>query len=298
VGWVFFFYQDFWATKNRRNNCRYKCAHPSCPNFDLCAQCEALPLLRHDRSHILLKINHPVPNRQSTPLEYGGELVQYALQQGQIEQALENLQPLQPTPPATVEPANGHSSGNVGVKVEPGAAEVVHDESLESAVASPGEVQPSSEPAHVKVTGVDQEHREFPHFEYGLLVGRSLMLLSGDAAIPAMDATFVADLTIPDGSVMPAGAMFDKVSWFRLQRRDFFFFVKSDDYETRNGAFVTRASRHGLKAQGWCTRARILLGLAPRCRFLNCVRALCSTYTYRIFVRPRRRAFITAAGRL
>jgi hypothetical protein len=128
-----------------------------CSNFDLCAKCEALPQPQHDRSHILLKINHPVPNvRQFTPLEYGGEQVLYALEQGQVEQArrsLESFEPLQPTPAATMmmPAANVHpSSANAGVRVERGAVEV---NSLE--------VQTSSEQAHVKVIDVDQEHRGF-----------------------------------------------------------------------------------------------------------------------------------------
>jgi hypothetical protein len=45
-------------------------------------------------------------------------------------------------------------------------------------------------------------------------------------AIPTMDATFVDDLTIPDGAVMPAGAMFDKVSGFFYRGMDFYFYFR------------------------------------------------------------------------
>ncbi|KAK9477742.1 hypothetical protein V1514DRAFT_363619 [Lipomyces japonicus] len=37
---------------------RYKCA--VCPDYDLCENCEALPLLNHDRSHPLIKLRMPL----------------------------------------------------------------------------------------------------------------------------------------------------------------------------------------------------------------------------------------------
>jgi next-to-BRCA1 protein 1 len=38
---------------------RYKCMHPSCKDFDLCADCEALPIPVHPIDHPLLKIKTP-----------------------------------------------------------------------------------------------------------------------------------------------------------------------------------------------------------------------------------------------
>lgn len=38
---------------------RYKCSHVDCPDFDMCAACEADPIPRHARSHHLLKIREP-----------------------------------------------------------------------------------------------------------------------------------------------------------------------------------------------------------------------------------------------
>ena len=38
---------------------RYKCMHPSCKDFDLCADCEALPIPVHPIDHCLLKIKTP-----------------------------------------------------------------------------------------------------------------------------------------------------------------------------------------------------------------------------------------------
>ncbi|KAG8917047.1 hypothetical protein FRC02_003391 [Tulasnella sp. 418] len=39
---------------------RYKCIHPSCPDFDLCQNCEALPIPVHPSSHALVKLKEPI----------------------------------------------------------------------------------------------------------------------------------------------------------------------------------------------------------------------------------------------
>jgi next to BRCA1 gene 1 protein len=38
---------------------RYKCMHPMCDDYDLCARCEALPIPVHPASHPLLKLRTP-----------------------------------------------------------------------------------------------------------------------------------------------------------------------------------------------------------------------------------------------
>ncbi|GAA6009360.1 hypothetical protein JCM11491_004291 [Sporobolomyces phaffii] len=38
---------------------RYKCTHPDCPDYDLCANCESDPIARHPLDHHLLKIRQP-----------------------------------------------------------------------------------------------------------------------------------------------------------------------------------------------------------------------------------------------
>ncbi|KIJ22001.1 hypothetical protein PAXINDRAFT_6125 [Paxillus involutus ATCC 200175] len=68
---------------------RYKCMHPSCPDFDLCGDCEALPIPIHPLNHSMLKMRTPdtvipslrkveqikpidEPTNQMTPLPCGG----------------------------------------------------------------------------------------------------------------------------------------------------------------------------------------------------------------------------------
>jgi len=38
---------------------RYKCMHPSCPDYDLCHKCEALPIAVHPANHPMLKMRDP-----------------------------------------------------------------------------------------------------------------------------------------------------------------------------------------------------------------------------------------------
>ncbi|KAJ7675344.1 hypothetical protein B0H17DRAFT_1081087 [Mycena rosella] len=38
---------------------RYKCMHPECPDFDLCASCEAFPIPVHPSNHPMLKMKSP-----------------------------------------------------------------------------------------------------------------------------------------------------------------------------------------------------------------------------------------------
>ncbi|PLW51788.1 hypothetical protein PCANC_05559 [Puccinia coronata f. sp. avenae] len=35
---------------------RYKCSHPSCPDYDLCSRCESNPIPKHDIGHVMFKI--------------------------------------------------------------------------------------------------------------------------------------------------------------------------------------------------------------------------------------------------
>ncbi|KAI5121307.1 hypothetical protein M0805_003775 [Coniferiporia weirii] len=38
---------------------RYKCMHPECPDYDLCAKCEAMPIEVHPATHPMLKMRSP-----------------------------------------------------------------------------------------------------------------------------------------------------------------------------------------------------------------------------------------------
>ncbi|KAH8919998.1 hypothetical protein BT69DRAFT_445146 [Atractiella rhizophila] len=49
---------------------RYKCTHKDCPDYDLCGNCEASPIPRHPRDHLMLKIRQPIKrDKRHTVLE-------------------------------------------------------------------------------------------------------------------------------------------------------------------------------------------------------------------------------------
>ncbi|KAF8602359.1 hypothetical protein BDV93DRAFT_494889 [Ceratobasidium sp. AG-I] len=60
---------------------RYKCIHPACPDFDICARCEAMPIPVHPDTHALVKLRSHVSY-------YDGlsSLFAYASSRGQVRQ--------------------------------------------------------------------------------------------------------------------------------------------------------------------------------------------------------------------
>ncbi|KAF8902205.1 hypothetical protein CPB84DRAFT_872884 [Gymnopilus junonius] len=46
---------------------RFKCKHPDCPDYDLCEDCEALPIPVHPNTHPLLKMKIPTLHSSSQP---------------------------------------------------------------------------------------------------------------------------------------------------------------------------------------------------------------------------------------
>ncbi|THV07447.1 hypothetical protein K435DRAFT_257605 [Dendrothele bispora CBS 962.96] len=93
---------------------RYKCMHPDCSDFDLCENCEALPIPVHPRTHGFLKIRDPntvIPHRkveqpipapapERTPArDYSIERsVPSISENGQIRNAVEDLVYQPPSP--------------------------------------------------------------------------------------------------------------------------------------------------------------------------------------------------------
>lgn len=58
--------------QNRIRGIRYKCAHALCPDYDLCEDCEALPIPVHPHDHPLIKIRNThvvVPHTHQTLIE-------------------------------------------------------------------------------------------------------------------------------------------------------------------------------------------------------------------------------------
>ncbi|KAK9900518.1 hypothetical protein P389DRAFT_13764 [Cystobasidium minutum MCA 4210] len=113
---------------------RYKCTHPSCPDFDLCASCEANPVAyasnrkigNHSyRDHLLVKIRNPI--RPATRGVFNSDFSSVAANRRSLERAIENVRKLIPSstmesspPLAAAAPATKASHGTSVSKLTAG----------------------------------------------------------------------------------------------------------------------------------------------------------------------------------
>ncbi|TIB30157.1 hypothetical protein E3P86_03551 [Wallemia ichthyophaga] len=58
---------------------RFKCSHAECFDLDLCGNCESHPIAKHDKSHIMLKIRHPVMQPEALNQAFAGGINQESL---------------------------------------------------------------------------------------------------------------------------------------------------------------------------------------------------------------------------
>ncbi|KAG2370146.1 hypothetical protein BDR07DRAFT_1476159 [Suillus spraguei] len=98
---------------------RYKCMHPSCPDFDLCQNCEALPIPVHPSIHPLLKMKTPdtvIP----TVYRVG---TTYLIQSRRTCQGI--TQTSEPRPPKSSPVSVSQTSSDISVKKEQESSLVV-----------------------------------------------------------------------------------------------------------------------------------------------------------------------------
>ncbi|GAA5868876.1 hypothetical protein JCM16303_000290 [Sporobolomyces ruberrimus] len=196
---------------------RYKCTHVDCPDYDLCGNCEADPIARHPLDHHLLKIRQPrstlfgisnlsgggvpeavrraheisqrfvgsgrggcgqVPAQHANPIANLLSTIGAAVQ----NHVAPNVSMYQPVPTAsTTEKAE---TSTVGTQVDDEMREVKKEVVVEEEDKIESESEDESE-VEEKKTVVEAEKR--------------------------LGCAFVADVTLEDGSVVPAGSEFCKV---------------------------------------------------------------------------------------
>lgn len=238
---------------------RYKCMHPSCPDFDLCSVCEALPKPVHPRDHPLLKIRAPLPFTSSSAnliaeakkcvqerLGDAEQLAQSAaiatLSSGPVAALLKSLGIQLPqassspsTSTATTTPSLSNATLVVGagghkelvVDVDVSTLPIDQRRDLPTEIRVPVEVA-SESPKDSKAQGpydVEQlvraaeqeaeDTEQVPDDVEEETDDESVVADAPQAETKPEEgvsrATFVSDITLLDGSVVPAGSEFHKV---------------------------------------------------------------------------------------
>lgn len=148
---------------------RYKCA--ICPDFDLCATCEASPLNKHNSTHPFIKFKSPVRSvtvqtlDAETSIRMGDRVTgdTRSVSSSVIANASTSVQTIAETKP-TEEIANVHSAPQISEKISVGEInETVEQEVIErdeESISESGYVDNTSTPKVVPVEQTDEEKEQ------------------------------------------------------------------------------------------------------------------------------------------
>ncbi|GAA5906212.1 uncharacterized protein JCM6883_005477 [Sporobolomyces salmoneus] len=209
---------------------RFKCTHSNCPDFDLCQNCEADPIPRHPLDHHLLKIRQPMKTFFGIPAEGGGGGFAVSVRRAREftgEGEGGGAQGPTATPATTT-----HSNPIANLISTIGAAVQTHTSSLTSPPVPSTEKAVSTEKTQTSTVGTqvggDEEMKEVEKpKEVNQVKIESESESSEDEKeeeeeqAMKVDArkneekrlgcSYVADITLQDGSIVPAGSEFCKV---------------------------------------------------------------------------------------
>ncbi|KEI38612.1 uncharacterized protein L969DRAFT_17691 [Mixia osmundae IAM 14324] len=159
---------------------RYKCA--ICPDYDLCETCEASPIAVHDATHLFLKMRKPtIVDVSHFWDESTSRVMSAAPQPAHEEFATEAL---------------FSKSASVPVKPEINTPAALNP----TAASTPAALNPTAAPPIRSI----QAPAQAPS-------APSTLTVAAQSAADTWDAAFVADVTIPDETVVAAGSCFDKI---------------------------------------------------------------------------------------
>ncbi|TDL28067.1 hypothetical protein BD410DRAFT_835311 [Rickenella mellea] len=219
---------------------RYKCMHPECPDYDLCENCEALPIAVHPNNHPMLKMRNP---NTVVPTVYrvgGTNLIDLDLHKPMPKQAPSTSEAsvaavvptaetaeaaVQLPQPETVEAAVDAAVPNVTpAEIEDREATIpsTHDHiqeminQLKHIDISP--FLPTSADFFDTVTPKEvnnsnmEEKPMMQILQPSALFGKFPVTPKSNPSVPELRALFISDEFIEDGQLFPAGAEFIK-SW-------------------------------------------------------------------------------------
>ncbi|KAM0755955.1 hypothetical protein T439DRAFT_320654 [Meredithblackwellia eburnea MCA 4105] len=221
---------------------RYKCTHDECPNFDLCAACEAEPVARHPRSHNLLKIREPVRGTgmqarrsiiaRARGLENEEESRYSATAQTEVSNTdlssgfATLLQSIRTAVPAAFADPSSSSEGQactaefvqvggdktlvIDLDIDPSAHGLPSVMHVPIQVPKDGGLEEKIATSPVQAFDVEEKLAE----EKVVVEEdeeKPAVVKQEDTPAPALGARFVSDVTLEDRSVVPAGSLFTKI---------------------------------------------------------------------------------------
>ncbi|GAA5910599.1 hypothetical protein JCM6882_001036 [Rhodosporidiobolus microsporus] len=229
---------------------RYRCMHPNCPDFDLCESCEAQPIPVHPVDHPLLKIRQPVhPVFGTSALHHASQRAQQllncgeaaghaALSSGPIASLLSSLgvhvagasaatsTSQTAPPPASVAEVVNAPNGDKTVFVDVDVSQLSYEQlrGLPQEIRVPIKVaneEPKPEevanggPYSVEqlVKAAEEEAQEAAQEEEAQeepvedVIEEKVKIAQDES----LKCTFVSDITVLDGTIVPAGSLFHKV---------------------------------------------------------------------------------------
>lgn len=165
---------------------RYKCTHPSCVDFDLCENCEALPKPVHPIDHLFLKIRQPVAHRHQM-----------------VANSLANARKTAyPSGHQADFPANDPLARLVDLNVDVTQYPCVIEVSMDKDGKMEGVKVKDVEATRIGATKEDAPQSDVQE-EAQVDVGKVVKM----SEEPTLAAAFVFDESIPDGTILPPGAV-------------------------------------------------------------------------------------------
>ncbi|CAG8549603.1 16490_t:CDS:10 [Acaulospora morrowiae] len=217
------------------NGVRYKCAN--CPDFDLCGNCESSPVNKHNPDHVFIKFRRPVPS----PLSATAPLLPnfYSSSEPRICRTRYRPSPQQKVVNKEMEELSSKSSEKTNQnRFIPITRSVNIGPSTECPVVSRAPVDLYKLPESLNTSSSSLARSQKPHVQIPAISPVSDVFTPTNTiasqstveetiseteqqikSVPILNASFIEDVNIPDGTVLDPQTQFHKV-WRILNNGD------------------------------------------------------------------------------
>ncbi|CAG8656232.1 7940_t:CDS:10, partial [Funneliformis mosseae] len=209
------------------NGVRFKCGN--CPDFDLCGNCEASPLNKHDLNHVFIKLKRPVPSPLSSteallPLFYSRADIKGSCKSKaecrknsskEIE-SITNNDLVESTPNLSSQSTIQKQpisivKGPSGEPVISRAPIELYEELRETSISESAPLPEISSKPSPSISNINASHNDF--FPSLLLKKTEPAAQDSNNALKVsmLNSCFIEDVNIPDGTVLVPQAQFLKI---------------------------------------------------------------------------------------